>query len=171
MANIANLEILSKIFSNPSWDLLVIFFFIAAGFFYGISAGRMKLAAALFSFYISAFISENFYYLDSFLKDRALLEIFALRGLVFLVLAALIAVLFNRIMPREEISGTKVWWQVFLLSILAAGFLASFVFRILPAKNLFDFSPIVKEIFASANAFFWWLILPLITLFVIVRKR
>lgn len=171
MSQLADLQAISKILGNPTWDLLAVFFFIAAGFFYGISSGKNKLIAVLFSLYISALIFENFSYLGFMEKGRPLLEVFIFRGAVFTALIFVLAVLFNRLLYRSAISGTKVWWEIFVLSFLEAGLLMSFVFQLLPAKDLFAFSPLVKNIFASSSAFFWWLILPIIALFVIVRKR
>jgi hypothetical protein len=171
MAQLANLETISKILTHPTWDLLVVFFFIAAGFFYGITSGKTKLIAVLFSLYISGLVFENFSYLDFVTKGRTLMETFLFRSLIFAVLIFLLAVLFNRILSRDYVSGTRVWWQVFLLSFLEVGLLMSFIFQLLPARELFKFSPLVENIFASSRAFFWWLTLPLVALFFIARRR
>ncbi len=171
MSQLANLETISKILTHPTWDLLAVFFFAAAGFFYGITSGKTKLIAALFSIYISGLVFENFSYLDAFIKNRPLLEIFLLRGLIFLILVILLAILFNKVLPRDYVSGTREWWKIFLLSFLEVGLLMSFIFQLLPARELFDFSPIVQNIFASSKVFFWWLTLPLVALFFIGRKR
>ena len=167
----ANLETISKILTHPTWDLMVIFFFIAAGFFYGISAGKTRLIAVLFSLYVSAIVFENFSYLDFLTKSRPLIEVFLVRSAIFGILVVLLAMLFNKHLSRDYTSGTKVWWQIFLLSFLEVGLLMSFIFQLLPAKELFTFSPIVENIFASSRAFFWWLTLPLVALFVTVKKR
>ena len=167
----ANLETISKILAHPTWDLLVVFFFIAAGFFYGISSGKTKLIALLFSFYVSALVFENFSYLDFLTKGRPLIEVFLVRSATFGILIVLLTVLFYRHLSRDYASGTRVWWQIFLLSFLEVGLLMSFIFQLLPAKEIFTFSPVVENIFASSRAFFWWLTLPLVALFVIIGKR
>ena len=170
MANFIDLKTISAILTHPTWDLLLILFFIAAGFFYGIASGRTKLIATLVSVYIAGLLFENFSYLNSFVKGRPLLEVFLFRGFIFIVLILLLAVLFNRLLSRDNTPGTRRWWQIFLLSFLEVGLFMSFIFQLLPAKELFDFSPIVQNIFASDRAFFWWLTLPLVALF-LVRKR
>jgi hypothetical protein len=167
----ANIETISRLLTHPTWDFLLVFFFIAVGFFYGISSGRMKLIAALIALYVAALIFENFSYLDFFVKDRSLFEVFLFRNIVFAVLIVLLAILFNRILPKETISGTRVWWQIFLLSFLEVGLLMSFIFRFFPVRQLFNFSPLIQNIFVSEKAFFLWLTLPLVALFFIVRKR
>jgi hypothetical protein len=167
----ANLQNISKVLSNPSWDLMVVLFFIAAGFFYGITLGKTKLIAALFSLYISALVFENFSYLDFLLKGQPLLEVFLFRALVFAILIVLLTILFNRFLSQDNVSGTREWWKIFVLSFLEVGLLMSFVFRLLPAKELFDFSPLVENLFASSRAFLWWLTLPLVALFFVSRKH
>ncbi len=170
MLQLANIETISRILSHPTWDLMAVFFFIAAGFFYGITAGKTRLIAFLFSLYVSGLFIGNSSYADA-IKGRTLLETFLMRGAIFAVLIILLMVLFNRLLTRDGISGARSWWQVFLLSFLEVGLLMSFIFQFLPAKELFVFSPVVENVFASSSAFFWWLILPIIALFVIVRKR
>lgn len=166
----ANLETISKILANPTWDLMVILFFVAAGFFYGITVGKTKLIAMLFSLYVSGLVFENFSYLDFLTKGRPLIEIFLLRAAAFAVLIVALAFLFNRFLPQDYTSGTREWWRIFILSFLEVGLLMSFIFQLFPAKELFTFSPFVKNLFASSRAFFWWLTLPLVALF-FVRKR
>lgn len=171
MAQLANLQGISRILSHPTWDLMIILFFLAAGFFYGITAGKTKLVAVLFSLYVSGLIFTNFSYLDFLTKGRTLIETFLVRGVAFAVLILLLTILFGRILSRDATSGTRVWWQIFVLSFLETGLLMSFTFQLLPAKELFTFSPIVQNIFASSRAFFWWLTLPLVALFFVSRKR
>jgi hypothetical protein len=171
MLQLANLQTILKILTHPTWDLLVIFFFVAAGFFYGITSGKKKLIAALFSIYISGLVFKNFSYLDAFVKNRPLIETFLFRAGAFAILVILLTFLFNKILPRDYVSGTREWWKIILLSILEAGLLMSLIFQLLPVKEIFNLSPFVKNIFASSRAFFWWLILPLVALFFIVRKR
>jgi len=169
--NLANLESISKILSHPTWDLMVIFFFVAAGFFYGISAGKTKLIAVLFSLYVSALIFQNVYYFDAFIKGRNLLETFLFRAAIFLIIVFLLALLFNKLLPHDTAPGMKSWPSIFILSFLETGLLMSLIFQLLPAKELFTFSPVVQNIFASDKVLFWWLTLPLVALFFIARKK
>ena len=168
---LVNVETISKILANPSWDLIAILFFVAAGFFYGITLGKTKLVAVLLSLYVSALVFENFSYLDQFIKGQSFLNVLLFRILVFAILVVLLAILFNRFLSIDRISGTREWWKIFILSFLGVGLLISFVFRFLPAKEIFNFSPIVKNLFASSRTFFWWLTLPLVALFFVSSKH
>jgi hypothetical protein len=156
-----NLQSISALFHNPSWDVIAVFAFIAVGFFYGISAGRSKLLALLFSLYVSGFIFENVYYLKTN-------DVF-LRILAFLFILVIVTILFSKVLAHTYEYGSLNWFKSLILSFMSTGLLFSYFFHILPGREIFTFSPLVQNIFASNGAFFWWLTLPLVALF-FVRK-
>lgn len=160
---------ISLLLHNPSWDVIVIFAFIAIGFFYGISAGRSKLLALLFSFYVSGFLFENFYYLDKVVRGGTMTETFLFRIFIFVLIAVILTILFSKILAVSYENGSKNWAKSFLLSFVSTGLLFSYFFHIFPGREIFTFSPLVQNLFASNSAFFWWLVLPLVALF-IARK-
>lgn len=160
---------ISKILSNPSWDLIVLFFFVAVGFFYGISAGKSKLISFLVSLYVSGFLFDKFYYLGMFIKTNTLASAFMARAAVFLIILFIINLLFSKVLRLGAEGNEKKWWQALLISFLSAGLLFSYLFHLFPAKDVFTFSPIVQNFFASDSAFFWWLTLPLVALFLARR--
>lgn len=160
---------ISILLHNPSWDVIVIFAFIAVGFFYGISAGRSKLLAFLFSLYVSGFLFENFYYLDRLVKGKTMMEEFLFRAFIFLTIVVVLTILFSRALTTDYDSGLKNWFKSLLLSFMATGLLFSYLFHIFPGGEIFTFSPLVQYLFASASAFFWWLTLPLLALFIARR--
>jgi hypothetical protein len=164
-----NFETLNTILKNPSWDVVVFFVFLAVGFFYGISAGRSKLLALVFSLYVSGFLFENFYYLGEITNGRTIMEEFLIRGGVFLALVIVLTVTFSKVLVSGYDSGPKNWWKAFLLSFSATGLLFSFLFHLFPGREVFTFSPMIQNIFASNASFFWWLLTPLVALF-IARK-
>ncbi|MBI2628441.1 MAG: hypothetical protein HYW71_03445 [Candidatus Niyogibacteria bacterium] len=166
-----NLAAFSSVFANPTWDVLAVFFFVAAGFFYGISAGRARMTAVLLSIYISQLLFEYTRFINFFLEGRKIMEIFLLKAAVFFVLIIILSHFFIRNVFRPISEDSGIWWQIFLLSFSEVGLLISVVFRLLPAAELFTFSPLVSYFFASPNAHFWWLILPLFVLFAIIRRK
>lgn len=135
MFNLANLETVSGILSHPTWDLLVVFFFVAFAFFYGLSSGKRKMMAVLFSIYISILLFENFSYLDFFTQGKKILFVFFFRSACFLLLIILLAILFNRTIFRTS-SKTDKWWHVFVLSFLEVGLLVSAIFQLLDRKSV-----------------------------------
>lgn len=165
-----NLGEISQILSNPTWDVIAVLFFVAVGFFYGISVGKDRLVAVLFALYSSKLLFDNFEFIDFFVEGRPALDIFLFRAFAFVILAALLSFLFVKTIFRDRRQATKAWWQVFLLSFLEVGLFISIVFTLLPNLGLFEFSPLVQLLFASPDAFFWWLALPLPALFLIMRR-
>ncbi|MBU1091438.1 hypothetical protein KKA27_01045 [Patescibacteria group bacterium] len=170
MFQIASLEKISEVLSNPTWDILVLFFFLATGFFYGVLAGKKKLLSVLFSLYIAILLLNNFFYLDILAQGKELRDAFLLKLSAFLIFIILLAILFNKTVFRGS-SKNKKWWQVFVLSFLEIGLFVSAIFQFLPAKEVFSFSPIVEMLFASEKSFFWWMVLPLVSLLFILRKK
>ena len=165
-----NLQAISQILSNPTWDIIAILFFVAVGFFYGISAGKERLVAVLFAIYTSELLFENVTFVDFFVGGRGVLDVFLFRASAFIILVALLSFLFIRTIFPNRWHASHSWWQIFLLSFLAVGLFVSALFRLFPNVTLFEFSPLVQLLFASPGSFFWWLILPLPALFLIMRR-
>lgn len=149
--------------ANPSWDIIVLFFFVAVGFFYGISAGRAKLISFMLSVYIGGFLFENFSYLNEIIKSGSIAEKFFSKVFIFFLLVLALNILFSKIITSG--ADDKKWWHAFIISFFTSGLLFSYIFHIFPGKNIFTFSPLIQNLFASNSAFFWWLILPLVALF------
>ena len=163
-------EQINAILGNPSWDIIVLFAFTAVGFFYGISAGKTRVVSVLFSFYVAGFLFENFYYLDSIIKEGTMIEVFLSRIFLFFLIVLALNALFSRFIESHCEQSEKNWWHVLLLSFLSTGLLFSYLFHLFPAREIFTFSPIVPGFFASNSAFFWWLTLPLVALFIARNK-
>lgn len=162
---------ISAFLSHPTWDVMTILVFVAGGFFYGWTSGRARMVGVLFAIYLAQLIFVNAQFLNFFTAGKDLMEVFILRSVFFLALVGVLSIFLIRTIFRILPEGDRVWWHLFLLSFAETGLLISSIFRLLPAADLFEFSPIVKYFFASNAAFSWWLILPLAVLFVIMRKR
>lgn len=160
---------INALLRNPSWDVIAIFAFVAVGFFYGIWAGKSRMISFLFSLYVGGFLFDNFSYLNRLLgRGGNVVETFLSRLFIFFVIVLLLNLLFVRVLPYS-CEGNKKWWQVLLLSFMSTGLIFSYIFHLLPALDVFTFSPIVQSLFVSEAAFFWWLTLPLVALF-LARK-
>ena len=149
--------------SNPSWDVIVILFFVAAGFFYGLFTGKSRLVSILISTYVAAFVFENFRYFDFLVAGRSVLETFLIRASSFFLLLIVAAMIISRFMVRRDFEA-RVWWQAFGLSFLEVGLVIALMFQFLPAREFFEFSPLVERLFAGTEAFSWWLLIPLLAL-------
>ena len=162
---------ISALLMHPTWDVIAIFVFVGGGFFYGWASGKARLVAVLMAMYLAQLIFVNAQFLNSFTAGRDLMEVFILRIVFFVTITMALAAFLIRTIFNMLPEGERVWWQLFLLSFAEVGLLMSTIFRLLPASELFSFSPLVKYVFASQAAFSTWLILPLIALFVTMRRR
>ena len=61
------------------------------------------------------------------------------------------------------------WWQVFLFSVLQAGFLAHIVLGFLPPEKMDALSPFVRRYLAGPDYNLWWVVVPIVVV-VIVRR-
>jgi hypothetical protein len=157
--NLNQLAEIGAIFAAPSWDILIPFIIAAAIFFYGASSGKERIIAFVMSLYIGGFVFEHFSYLNKIIvttnpKEQFLFGLF----LFFIIILALNAILLNAM--ENSVSPERRWWQVLILSVFSAGLLFSFSFKFFGIQEAFNFSPSTLAIFASPNALFWWLLLP-----------
>src|SRR3989344_5501452 len=53
MPQLAQINDITRILSHPTWDIIVVFALLAAGFFYGISAGKRRIAATIIYTYVA----------------------------------------------------------------------------------------------------------------------
>lgn len=165
-----DLQTISQIASNPTWDIIAVLFFVAVGFFYGISVGKERLIAVLFALYTSTLLFQNLTLIDFLIEGKGAFDIFLFRSVGFFILIIVLSRLFIRTVFSGKSAKSHAWWQIFLLSFLEVGFFMSALFRLFPNIGLFEFSPLVQILFASPQAFFWWLLLPLPALFIIMRR-
>ena len=160
---------ISQLLRNPSWDIVVFFAFIALGFFYGIAAGRRRLISFLLSIYISGFLFENFHYLERLIRGESLVSTFFARVFFFFLIVLAVSALLSSFIEGHGAPNEKNWLHSLGLSFLGAGLLFSYFFHLFPAREIFEFSPLIQKLFASDSAFFWWLTLPLVSLFLARR--
>jgi hypothetical protein len=61
-------------------------------------------------------------------------------------------------------SSTEFFTQL-ILSILVAGFVLGISIHVLPVQQIYHFTDATKALFASDQAYFWWLAAPLVGIF------
>lgn len=149
--------------------LAIIFgFFIAFSIYFG----KSKLVSIIFSFYPALLIFENFPFfkqIDS-LSD-SLLGIFLIKLAVFLVPVIFIYFILNKAILIEW-SYSKIWGfaQSVLLSLIALSLSLILVCKIIPIEGIYSFSQPVVSLFNSQSLLFWWLLVPLVAIFVMLRR-
>lgn len=157
----------TKIFSHPTWDLILLFVLVAAGFFYGISAGRRKIISSIIYTYVALAVLPAIP-IERVGKILNIQDLFFLKGGIFLLLFFLMIFLLSRGGARA-FAASGSWWQVFLLSFVQAGLLIHILLSFLPADKIKDLAPLTRTVFANPNFHLWWLLGPLVIL-VFIRK-
>jgi hypothetical protein len=153
--------------SQPSWDLFIILFFVVAGLLYGLSLGRNRIIVILVSIYMALAIVNTAPFIPTLeasirINDQVILKISTFLavaiGLFFLLSRS---ALIKTIASSDEDQGS--WWQVILFSILHVGLLVSVTLTFLPAEFVASkLSPFTRTLFVGEWARFCWIVLPII---------
>ena len=157
--------------SQPTWDLFIILFFIVAAFLYGLSLGRDRIIVILVSIYMSLAIVEHAPFISSpdFQENvnNVVSQLFVFRISAFLVVFVLLFFMLSRSALVKTIASSDThgaWWQVLLFSILHVGLIVSVVLSFLPPEATEGLAPYTRNLFATENARFVWIILPIIAM-------
>ncbi|QQG42316.1 MAG: hypothetical protein HYW15_02245 [Candidatus Giovannonibacteria bacterium] len=152
-----------SLLKNPAWDAVLVFMLVAAGFFWGVSGGKKKMALGILALYALLAIFP-YIPIDTFAAGRSPSEIFMFRAGIFLTLLLLLALFLMRSFKGATGYSGGLWWEILVLSILAAGFLAASIIKLAPEdiikNNLLNLSPFVLQVFTSSAYAKWWFILP-----------
>lgn len=156
-----------QIWSNPTWDLILVFALLAIGFFYGISTGKRRIAATLIYTYVALAVFSALP-LDKLNQIIGVKEGFFLNIGAFLLIFFLLAFLLGSRKSRG-FAHPGAWWQIFLLSFLQVGLLIHSLLNFLPPEKIKLLAPLTKNLFANPDLRIWWLVIP-ITLVIILRR-
>jgi len=160
------------------WDLLMILIFIVAILLYGSFLGRNRIVIFILSTYLSWAIIQVLPWqrladlggLGMTGSPSASLKIFVFLGIILLI---------SFFMPRSILSSAlriraredATWIQVFILSILQLGLLATIILSLLPAEAIADIAPLIKRAFIGSEPEFVWLTLPILAMIFMRRRR
>jgi hypothetical protein len=162
---------LNQFLNNPTWDILLILFFFAAVFVYGLMVGRNKIIVLLLASYPAALINEFLPYAGNFLnRFNAAQALFARAFFYLIILLFVFWVLGKAGFYRKEI--TKRTKQVLFLSFLNVGLWANVIFGYAIKFNseVVHLAPLNNMLFASDSAHFIWFALPIIVLYWFERR-
>ncbi|MFZ2252714.1 MAG: hypothetical protein WAW13_00905 [Minisyncoccia bacterium] len=132
---------------------------------YAMSKGRYALINVIFALYLALLISIKFPYyavLTSGVGESGAIG----KILIFISFFTVGILLFRRHIPGDDYEpafhglGKKV-----LLASMATVLVMIFSFHALPVTEIITPGSPIQSLFAPQENFFWWLILPLVTLF------
>jgi len=158
--------------ANPSWDLIVLLFFIIGALFYGMAMGRSRIVVILMSIYITLAIANSVPW-ENFIKGSiSVNNALVLQAGVFLILLIVLFFLISRSAVGRVVgdSGGK-WWHIILFSFLQVGLLISVIMSFLPSYFLSNFSEVTRDIFISDIGRIVWLVLPIAGMLLVRDKE
>jgi hypothetical protein len=161
--------------SNPSWDLFIILFFVVAALLYGMSLGRDRIVTILVSIYMSLAVMNYAPFIRNpietnfGIENLFVIKISSFIG-IFVILFFIISrsALLNTIVGSNEQKGA--WWQVMIFSILHVGLLIAIVLSFLPKESINSLAPFTKQVFTGDTALFWWIMGPILAM-VFTKKK
>lgn len=146
-------------FTNDFFALIVLTAAIAAFAFY---FGRNRLMPLIAGMYAGVPLYVFFPYHTPLLQDPYI----AVALYLFFVFISFIA--FSGLSAFMA-SAERSLLRVVIVSALVAGALLAIGIHILPLEQIYSFNAKTEALFASGQAFFWWLLAPLVGLFFLER--
>ncbi len=159
-------QALNKVnFSNPTWDIFLVLFFITFAFLYGIFLGRDKIVSLIIVIFFSYILTINLNFLSKILKNLTASQ-FSILSLVLFIL--FLFVLFFLIVKKSILSSISnhapAWWHVLLYSIIHTGLLISLSLSLLSGELLSVFGKNIKIVFIYPQSVFVWVLLSVLSL-------
>ncbi|PIS40876.1 MAG: hypothetical protein COT26_01065 [Candidatus Kerfeldbacteria bacterium CG08_land_8_20_14_0_20_43_14] len=151
--------------SQPSWDLFIILFFVIAAFLYGLSLGRDRIIVIMVSIYMGLAIVNTAPFLANTvitIQSPFVIKISVFLGVFVALFFFLSRSALLRTLAASDAQGR--WWQVLIYSILHVGLLVSVVLNYLNPAAIAKLAPLTQRIFATPNARFIWIIAPIIAM-------
>jgi hypothetical protein len=128
--------------------------------------GRYAIINIIFALYLALLVALKFPYFSFFLNAGSPSSNAVVMIVIFIVFTILGIMLFRRHIPGDDYEsafqhfGTKL-----LLASMATILVMAYSYQALPVTELFTPGSPIQSLFGPEDNFFWWLVLPLVTLF------
>lgn len=149
-----------------------LFFLVVFGVFlaYAMMRSTQSLVNLILGLYLALLISVEFPYYDLVLggaEGNATSES-TLMIIVFAVFTLLSTLLFSRLMPTDSTEPAfNQFTNKILFAIGATILIMVYSYHVLPVTQLIEPGTPVQYLFAAEENFFWWLLIPLVLLFLL----
>jgi hypothetical protein len=169
VAFLNNFEHLIRIFNwhTPSWDLMIMLFWLVAGVVYAFAAGRGRILTILVSVYMAKLLVIEAPFLTAQVSKHANIAVASLQQLVTFAILFLVLFLFlGRYAFKTSADGRHMSSVLFgvIFGILQIGLLINVVIGFLPPAVQNSFAPLIRFLFVDNPAPFLWLIAPVLFL-------
>ncbi|MBU0732434.1 hypothetical protein KKC88_06175 [Patescibacteria group bacterium] len=156
-------------YNNPTWDMMLVGFFVVGALLYGLSLGRDRIISILMSIYIALAVTAA---LPDVIVNVNLQGGFAFQITTFLAVFVGMFFLMSRMALSRSLSlnsdGGII--QTVVFSFLHVGLIIAVAMSFMPPEILSKFSPLTIEIFTNQWAYFGWIIAPIVAMIVLGRK-
>jgi hypothetical protein len=152
----------------PVQEYLFLILVFVCFLIYAITAGRQSITNIILGLYFALLISIEFPFYSVILGSTSNQQTESvLMLIVFGIFTIGATILFARLMPREY-SEKKFegFWKKILLALGASVLVMAFSYHALPVTDLITPGTPVQYLFGSEGSFFYWLLLPIIILFI-----
>ncbi len=158
--------------SNPTWDVIILLFFIISVLIYSFTLGRDRIVAILISTYLAWAVALNFPYVDELTELIKNTGIGLWQVSSFLLVFIFLFFFLSRSRMLQSLSSFGgSWWQVIIFSLLQVGLMMSIILSLLAPEALTHLSPFTKIVFLDDLGRFCWTVLPILSLVFFDKKR
>lgn len=157
-------------FTEPTWDLFLLVFFVVGSLLYGFSLGRDRIIMIMVSIYMALVAVSRLPFDPNSAGEISLQSGFVVKFSTFVGLFIILFFLLTRSALHRAMSGSDgggKWWQVLMLSFAQIGLVLSVVLSFLPPIATQKFASITRIIFVSRVGQFVWVMLPIVALLLI----
>ena len=153
--------------AHPSWDLILVMFFLVGSLIYGMSMGRDRIVIVLVAIYIAIAIVNYAPYISNFVTEVKIGNTFAFQVTMFVGMFAVLffllsqSALLKHLGGQAERGGTI---SAMIFSVLQTGLLISVILSYLPSEAVNVFSPQIQRLFVADIAKFAWVVAPIVVM-------
>ena len=156
-----------KTFTSLPVDFLILGALFALVMFLALKQGKSYLVAGIISLYIASFFFLNLPFtkvLTATIKGSS--NIFWINSGIFLIFYVPVYFAISQITLTDFGNGAMKYVRASVLSISFIGLFLSIFYHLIPIESVYNFSPSIDSIFAPDMAFNFWLLIPLVVLFI-----
>lgn len=149
---------------DPSWDLMVLGFWVLASLIYAFASGHGRILTILMSVYISKLMVIEAPFLSEAVSDKFGIPSLPMQQLVtFVILFFVLFVFLGKFAFKTAADGRKLSAVGFgiIFSFLQIGLLINIILGYLPFSVQENFTPVVSMLFLQPLSTFIWLLLPI----------
>ncbi|MDA1334608.1 MAG: hypothetical protein O2794_01160 [bacterium] len=164
----ANIAQITSAVGNPALDIVIIVFFLAAGFIAGSFQGRNKLISFALANYITLALQPI---IIGLLNAYGLLFTLYRDLSIYLLMLIVVYMVLERTIFEHVRLNVLSWWKSFITSFSVVGFFVAGLLNIMSFRGIIELSPITISLFAGPTAYLFWALVPLAAFAYIAPKH